>query len=167
MLEAVASSLTEMFAPAILTDHVSLLDLLSTMPSPMTEHWPIPPAADEGTAEVAFGLSWVNPIMRTLEKQNAAAASATPDRCPLWSQLDALSSAYVTPAVPPLGAWDGREAVVCISGGACFRREWSTDVPSKIDASMGDKLPRRQAPGDSFASRCCYSYAPEQTPALR
>jgi pyrroloquinoline-quinone synthase len=88
MLEAVASSLTEMFAPAIHSDRMN-----------------------EAPEEVAFGLSYVLDKADTLEKQDAAAAALTFKTDVLWSQLDALYSAYVAPGRIPPGAWNGTDAL--------------------------------------------------------
>jgi pyrroloquinoline-quinone synthase len=111
MLEAVASSLTEMFAPAIHTDRIAgLLKHYAFADDRALAYFR--QRLNEAPQEVAFGLSYVLDHADTLEKQDAAVAALTFKTDVLWSQLDALSSAYVMPARIPPGAWDGREAVV-------------------------------------------------------
>jgi pyrroloquinoline-quinone synthase len=111
MLEAVASSLTEMFAPAIHTDRIAgLLKHYAFADERALAYFR--QRLNEAPQEVAFGLSYVLDHADTLEKQDAAAAALTFKTDVLWSQLDALSSAYVVPARIPPGAWNGREAVV-------------------------------------------------------
>ena len=66
---------------------------------------------NEAPKDVEFGLKYVLDHADTLEKQDAAAAALTFKTDVLWSQLDALSHAYVSPALIPPGGWDGREGV--------------------------------------------------------
>ena len=111
LLEAMAASLTELFAPAIHTSRIAGL----------LEHYAF--ANEEALAyfrqrlleapkDVEFGLRYVLDHADTFEKQTAAAASLTFKTDVLWSQLDALHYAYVTPGNIPPGAWDGREGVL-------------------------------------------------------
>ena len=104
LLEAVASSLTELFAPKIHTERISGL----------LEHYDF--ADDNSIAyfknrlqqapkDVAFGLNWVIDHADTADKQDSAAAALTFKMDVLWSQLDALYSAYVSPGRIPPGAW--------------------------------------------------------------
>ncbi|GES47378.1 pyrroloquinoline-quinone synthase [Rhizobium sp. ERR 922] len=110
MLEAVASSLTEMFAPAIHADRIAgLLKHYGFANDAALSYFR--QRLNEAPQEVAFGLSYVLDNADTTEKQNAAAAALTFKTDVLWSQLDALYSAYVAPARIPPGAWDGFEAV--------------------------------------------------------
>ena len=104
LLEAVAASLTELFAPAIhaariegLLQHYEFADdsSLSYFRKRLTE----------APKDVAFGLAWVLDHADTAEKQDAAAAALTFKTDVLWAQLDALDAAYVTPARIPPGAW--------------------------------------------------------------
>ncbi len=110
MLEAVASSLTEMFAPAIHADRIAgLLKHYGFANDAALSYFR--QRLNEAPQEVAFGLSYVLDKADTTEKQDAAAAALTFKTDVLWSQLDALYSAYVAPARIPPGAWDGFEAV--------------------------------------------------------
>ncbi len=104
LLEAVASSLTELFAPKIHADRIQGLlknyefaddSSLSYFRNRLTE----------APKDVAFGLGWVLDHADTAEKQDAAAAALIFKTNVLWSQLDALSGAYVEPAHIPPGAW--------------------------------------------------------------
>jgi len=110
MLEAVASSLTEMFAPAIHANRIAGL----------VEHYAFAndgalayfrQRLNEAPKEVAFGLNYVLDHADTLEKQDAAVAALAFKTDVLWAQLDALSHAYVDPGSIPPGGWDGREGV--------------------------------------------------------
>lgn len=104
LLEAVASSLTELFAPKIHADRIKGLlknyefaddSALSYFRKRLTE----------APKDVAFGLGWVLDHADTAEKQDAAAAALIFKTNVLWSQLDALWGAYVEPARIPPGAW--------------------------------------------------------------
>ena len=104
LLEAVASSLTELFAPAI---HANRIEGL-------LKHYDFADEASlsyfrnrfqEAPKDVAFGLDWVLAHADTGEKQDAAAGALIFKTEVLWAQLDALEHAYVTPGRIPAGAW--------------------------------------------------------------
>ena len=104
LLEAVAASLTELFAPKIHKDRIAGLpknydfaddSSLSYFRNRLTQ----------APKDVAFGLGWVLENADTAEKQDAAAAALEFKTDVLWAQLDALHAAYVTPARIPPGAW--------------------------------------------------------------
>lgn len=104
LLEAVAASLTELFAPKIHEDRIAGLlknydfadeNALSYFRNRLTE----------APKDVAFGLDWVLAHADTAEKQDAAAAALVFKTDVLWAQLDALHAAYVDPARIPPGAW--------------------------------------------------------------
>ena len=110
LLEAVASSLTELFAPKIHAERIEGL----------LKHYPFAndvslsyfrKRLDEAPRDVAFGLAWVLDHADTLEKQDAAAA-LTFKTDMLWAQLDALHAAYVDPAMIPPGAWRPGEGLL-------------------------------------------------------
>ena len=100
LLEAVASSLTELFAPKIHKDRIAGL----------LEHYDF---ADENTLayfktrlveapkDVAYGLSYVLDNADTADKQDAVEAALVFKTDVLWSQLDALYYAYVEPGHIP------------------------------------------------------------------
>lgn len=104
LLEAVASSLTELFAP----------DLHKTRIAALLEHYPF--ANDktlsyfrtrltQAPRDVAFGLAYVLREARTREQQEQCLAALTFKTDVLWTQLDALNHAYVTPGLIPPGAF--------------------------------------------------------------
>jgi pyrroloquinoline-quinone synthase len=104
LLEAVASSLTEMFAPVLHKTRIAAL----------LEHYPF--ANDKTLAyfrtrlvqapeDVAFGLEYVLANADSLEKQQQCLEALKFKTDVLWSQLDALDYAYVTPGLIPPGAF--------------------------------------------------------------
>jgi pyrroloquinoline-quinone synthase len=104
LLEAVASSLTELFAPAI---HARRIEGLLA-------HYAFADDASlayfrnrlkEAPKDVAVGLAWVLDHADIAEKQDAAAAALVFKTEVLWAQLDALEAGYVTPGRIPPGAW--------------------------------------------------------------
>ncbi|GGG79595.1 pyrroloquinoline-quinone synthase [Salipiger pallidus] len=109
LLEAVAASLTELFAPKIhagriegLLKHYDFADdsALSYFRNRLTE----------APKDVAFGLDWVLGHADTAEKQDAAANALIFKTEVLWAQLDALWGAYVEGRIPP-GAWQPGEGL--------------------------------------------------------
>lgn len=111
LLPAMASSLTELFAPKIHKDRIAGLlqhydfanaDSLSYFQNRLTE----------APQDVAFGLSWVLEHAVTQADQDAAANALIFKTEVLWAQLDALWSAYVEPARIPPGAWQPGEGVL-------------------------------------------------------
>lgn len=103
LLDAVAASLTELFAPKIhaqriegLLAHYDFADdsSLSYFRTRLTE----------APEDVAFGLDYVLTHADTREKQDAAAAALIFKTDVLWAQLDALWHGYVDGHIPP-GAW--------------------------------------------------------------
>lgn len=104
MLEAIASSLTEMFSPETIGERVHGLlahydflnaKVLSYFEKRMTQ----------APRDAGFALDYVKRNARTPEQQQAV-LDALSFKCDvLWAQLDALNHAYVTPATPPPGAF--------------------------------------------------------------
>ncbi len=111
LLKAVASSLTELFAPKIHAERIT--GLLENYAFATTEtiayfrH-----RLDEAPKDVAFGLGWVLDHAITAADQDAAAAALTFKTEVLWAQLDALYSAYVAPGNIPPGAWRPGDGVI-------------------------------------------------------
>lgn len=104
LLEAVAASLTELFAPKIHAQRIEgLLANYAFADNSSLSYFRN--RLKEAPKDVAFGLSWVLDHADTAEKQDASAAALIFKTDVLWSQLDALHSAYVTPARIPPGAW--------------------------------------------------------------
>lgn len=104
LLAAVASSLTELFAPAIHEQRIAGLlkhyDFANAETISYFQH-----RLTEAPKDVAFGLAWVLDQARTPDQQDMAAAALTFKTEVLWAQLDALYSAYVAPGRIPPGGW--------------------------------------------------------------
>ncbi|MEO9777759.1 MAG: pyrroloquinoline-quinone synthase PqqC [Sedimentitalea sp.] len=104
LLEAIAASLTELFAPKIHADRIQgLLKNYDFADDSSLSYFRN--RLKEAPKDVAFGLSWVLDHADTQEKQDAAAAALIFKTDVLWSQLDALYAAYVEPGRIPPGAW--------------------------------------------------------------
>ncbi|TDX29734.1 pyrroloquinoline-quinone synthase PqqC [Rhodovulum visakhapatnamense] len=104
LLEAVASSLTELFAPKIHAERIEgLLRNYAFADDSSLSYFRKRLA--EAPKDVAFGLAWVLDHADTADRQDAAANALIFKTDVLWSQLDALHSAYVAPARIPPGAW--------------------------------------------------------------
>jgi pyrroloquinoline-quinone synthase len=111
LVEAVASSLTELFAPRIHSERIAgLLRHYAFADDTALAYFR--QRVTEASRDVEYGLAYVLDHADTREKQDAAAAALIFKTDVLWSQLDALYSAYVTPGRIPPGAWDGREGIV-------------------------------------------------------
>jgi pyrroloquinoline-quinone synthase len=102
-LEAVASSLTEMFSR----------DLISLRVDALRVHYPwlesglayFTARLTQAPEDAAFAFDWIVKHARTREEQELAIA-ALRDKCAiLWAQLDALYSSYVNPGWAPPGAF--------------------------------------------------------------
>jgi pyrroloquinoline-quinone synthase len=105
LLEAVASSLTELFAPTIIAERVS----------GMLAHYPwITPATlayfnarlTQAPTDSAFALAYCKEHATTPEAQEAVLEALRFKCGVLWSQLDGLYLAYVEPGMIPPGAYD-------------------------------------------------------------
>ncbi|MBR0667246.1 pyrroloquinoline-quinone synthase PqqC [Roseomonas hellenica] len=104
VLEAVASSLTEMFSPSIISQRVS--GMLRSYPFVTAETLAyFTPRLTQAPVDVAFALSYVKEHARTREQQEAVMAALRFKCDLLWAQLDALHFAYVAPRLPPPGAF--------------------------------------------------------------
>jgi pyrroloquinoline-quinone synthase len=107
LIPALASSLTEMFAPAIHNDRIAGLlahyDFANAQTISYFQH-----RLSEAPKEVAFTLGWVLDHAVSRVDQDAAVAALTFKTDVLWAQLDALWHAYVEGNIPP-GAWQPGE----------------------------------------------------------
>lgn len=103
LLEAVASSLTELFSPQIIGERVSgMLAHYSFVSEATLAYFTARPM--QARRDSDFALDYVKAKAQTPAEQ-AAVLAALMFKCDvLWAQLDALWSAYVDGAVPP-GAW--------------------------------------------------------------
>lgn len=107
-LEAIASSLTELFAPSIHRQRIAGMlahydfigeDVMAYFRRRLTQ----------APQDVAFALDYVRREADTSQRQRAV-MDALCFKCDvLWTQLDALHHAYVTPGLPPPGAFVPRE----------------------------------------------------------
>jgi coenzyme PQQ biosynthesis protein C len=105
LLEAIASSLTEMFSPRIIADRVSGMlasyDFVSRETLAYFEK-----RLSQAPRDADFALDYVKRAARRPDEQ-AAVLDALRFKCDvLWVQLDALEHAYVTPGRIPPGAFD-------------------------------------------------------------
>jgi len=102
-LEAVASSLTELFSK----------DLISLRVDRLLQHYPwlsggleyFSGRLTQAPEDSEFALNWVTKHARTRDEQDAAFAALQAKCDILWAQLDALYYAYVNPGWPPPGAF--------------------------------------------------------------
>jgi pyrroloquinoline-quinone synthase len=104
LLEAVASSLTELFAPAIHRERISGMlenyDFIGERAMQYFRH-----RLDQASRDADFALDYVKRNATTIQAQMAA-IDAVRFKCNvLWAQLDALHHAYVTPGLIPPGAF--------------------------------------------------------------
>ena len=113
LLEAVASSLTEMFSPQIIGERVSgmLANYDYVTPETLAYFSKRPPQAQR---DADYALDYCKRNARTPDQQQAVLAALGFKCDVLWSQLDALYFAYVAPGMIPPGAFvpekkDGEE----------------------------------------------------------
>ncbi len=104
VLEAVASSLTEMFSPNIIAERVSgMLANYDWITNETLAYFT--PRLTQAPRDSDFALAYVQQHARTPAEQQAVLAALRFKCDVLWSQLDALHHAYVVPALPPPGAF--------------------------------------------------------------
>ncbi|MDQ2805195.1 MAG: pyrroloquinoline-quinone synthase PqqC [Pseudomonadota bacterium] len=104
LLEAIASALTEMFSPQIISERLEGMlghyDYVTT--ETMAYFRNRPPQAER---DAVYALDYVKVHARTPEQQRLV-IDALSFKCDvLWCMLDALHYAYVTPALIPPGAF--------------------------------------------------------------
>lgn len=110
LLQAVASSLTELFAPSIHEKRIE--GLLAHYDFANAESLSyFSNRLDQAPRDVAYGLNWVLENADTAEKQDQACDALIFKTEVLWAQLDALYSAYVAPARIPPGGWQPGEGL--------------------------------------------------------
>lgn len=110
LLEAVASSLTELFAPKIHQDRIAgLLAHYAFAEEEALSYFKH--RLKEAPQDVAFGLEYVLENAKSADQQDAAVAALIFKTDVLWAQLDALYGAYVSPGLPPPGVWRAEEGV--------------------------------------------------------
>ena len=102
LLEAVASSLTELFSPTLITLRISVLK----------QHYPglkggldyFEGRLSQAPEDSGFALSYVTEHAATREEQEKVIAALRTKCDILWAQLDAIYLAYVDPGLLPPGA---------------------------------------------------------------
>ena len=104
VLEAVASSLTEMFSPTIIAERVAGMLSHYDFITPETLAY-FTPRLTQAPKDVNFALSYVKEHARTPEQQEQVLGALRFKCGVLWSQLDALHFAYVSPGLIPPGAF--------------------------------------------------------------
>lgn len=104
LLEAVASSLTEMFAPAIISDRVSGMlanyDFIDRVALSYFDK-----RLAQAPRDANFALDYVKQEARLPQQQQLVLRALTFKCDVLWTQLDALYHAYVAPGHVPPGAF--------------------------------------------------------------
>lgn len=104
LLEAIASSLTELFSSSIISERVAGMLRHYNFVSPETLAY-FTPRLVQAPRDSDFALAYVREHARTSEQQ-AAVLEALRFKCSvLWSMLDALEHAYVLPGHIPPGAF--------------------------------------------------------------
>jgi coenzyme PQQ biosynthesis protein C len=103
LLQAIASSLTELFSPTIISERVAGMlahyDFVNKETLAYFSQRPVQAKRDGD-----FALDYVKKNAATRAEQNSVIAALEFKCSVLWAQLDALWSAYVDGAIPP-GAW--------------------------------------------------------------
>jgi pyrroloquinoline-quinone synthase len=104
LVEAVASSLTELFAPSIHRERISgMLESYDFIGEKAMQYFRR--RLDQANRDADFALAYVKQHARTSEAQTAA-IDAVRFKCNvLWAQLDALHHSYVVPGLVPPGAF--------------------------------------------------------------
>lgn len=104
ILEAIASSLTELFSPTIISERVAgMLGNYDFVTEETLAYFK--PRLTQAPQDSAFALAYVREHARTAEQQTAV-LNALKFKCNvLWSMLDALDYAYVVPGHVPPGAF--------------------------------------------------------------
>ncbi len=105
LLEAIASSLTELFAPSIHRERIAGLLAHYDFADDRTLSY-FQRRLDQAPRDVAFGLDYVLREAGTSEQQQGVIDALIFKTDVLWAQLDALYHAYVEPGHIPPGAFD-------------------------------------------------------------
>ena len=108
LLEAVASSLTELFSR----------DLITLRMDRLRQHYPwlsggldyFEARLDQAPEDARFALQWVTGHAIARAEQELAIQALTAKCDILWAQLDAIYFAYVQPGCPPPGAFRMQES---------------------------------------------------------
>jgi pyrroloquinoline-quinone synthase len=104
ILEAVASSLTELFSPTVISERVSGMLQHYSFVTPQTLAY-FTPRLTQAPRDADFALAYVREHARTPEQQQAVLQALEFKCSVLWSMLDALDYSYVSPGHIPHGAF--------------------------------------------------------------
>ena len=104
VLEAVASSLTELFAPSVIAERVSGMLAHYSWVTPETLAY-FTPRLTQAPKDSDFALTFVKEHADTAELQQQVLAALRFKCDVLWAQLDALYYAYVAPKLVAPGAF--------------------------------------------------------------
>jgi coenzyme PQQ biosynthesis protein C len=104
LLEAIASSLTEMFSPNIISERVAGMLANYDFVSRETLAY-FDKRLTQAPRDADFALDYVKQHATTPELQAKVLGALTFKTDVLWAQLDALYYAYVEPGLPSPGAW--------------------------------------------------------------
>ncbi len=105
VLEAVASSLTELFAPAIHSERIAgMLEGYDFISEDLVAYFRR--RLNQAPRDSRFALDYVRQHARTAEQQQAVQDALKFKTDVLWAMLDALYYAYVVPGYVPPGAFD-------------------------------------------------------------
>jgi pyrroloquinoline-quinone synthase len=107
-LEAVASSLTELFSRRLISLRMDKLREFYPWMSSGLDYFT--GRLTQAPEDAEFALAWVVKHARTREEQDAAHAALRAKCDILWAMLDALYFAYVQPGWPPPGAFHADKA---------------------------------------------------------
>jgi pyrroloquinoline-quinone synthase len=102
-LEAVASSLTELFSQRLISLRMDKLREFYPWLASGLDYFT--GRLTQAPEDAEFALAWVVKHARTREEQDAAHAALRAKCDILWAMLDALFFAYVNPAWPPPGGF--------------------------------------------------------------
>ena len=103
LLEAVASSLTELFSGKLIALRMDALRKYYPWLSGGLDYFQ--GRLTQAPDDAAFALAWVVKHARTREEQEQALGALRAKCNILWAQLDAIYFAYVSPGWPPPGAF--------------------------------------------------------------
>ena len=104
VLEAVASSLTELFSPTIISERVSgMLANYDWITRDTLAYFT--PRLTQAPQNSDFALAYVKRHADTVEKQQAVLGALRFKCDVLWSQLNGLYLAYISPGIVPPGAF--------------------------------------------------------------
>lgn len=104
LIEAVASSLTELFSPTIIAERVSgMLANYDWITQETLAYFT--PRLTQAPEDSDWALAYVKAHADTIEKQQAVLAALRFKCDVLWCQLDGLHFAYVAPGLIPPGAF--------------------------------------------------------------